>query len=111
MASSDERLASIERAVLAIGEYVAFEGRRGSHHDDLRHALRRALDDLRASVGSGATSVPSAAGRGQHATEAPGAELTESPSTAGDATDPVPPNLPTTYLPGASLDAQERRAS
>src|SRR5215218_7365597 len=98
------RLEGIERALLAIGEYVAFEGRSGSHYEELRGRLIEELDRLRAAVGA----VPTTAPRGRHGSEAPGQDLGVPAASGGDAVDPVPPNMPSTYLPRVPQDAQDR---
>jgi hypothetical protein len=96
--TDDGRITRIEHALLAIGEYVAHEGDRGFAHDQKREAVLRALDGLRQHVSVRA--VASAHPNGQ-VTEAPGATLGPTDS-GGDAVDPVPPNLPTTYLENAT---------
>jgi hypothetical protein len=111
MATSDERrLDRIERALLAIGDYVAFEGRGGAHYEQLRARLADALDELRATVGDRAP-TPSKALHGRHDSEAPGQDLQIPPASGGDAVDPLPPNMPSTYLPRVGQDAADREAS
>jgi hypothetical protein len=100
------RLDRIERALLAIGDYVAFEGRSGAHYEALRARLADAVDELRAAVGDRA---PKAL-HGRHDSEAPGQDLQVPPASGGDEVDPLPPNMPTTYLPRVAQDAVEREA-
>jgi hypothetical protein len=104
----DGRLARIERALLAIGDYVAFEGRRGSHYDEARARLADVLGDLRSALGDRA---PETALRGRHDSDAPGQDLGRPPGSGGDVVDPIPPNMPSTYLPRVTQDAVEREAS
>jgi hypothetical protein len=89
---------SVEQALIAIGEYVTCEADHGWMHDQKRRAALRALDELRQHVSVRA--VAGAHPNGQ-VTEAPGARLGPTDS-GGDAVDPVPPNLPTTYLENAT---------
>jgi hypothetical protein len=110
MAGDDERrLDRIERALLAIGDYVAFEGRSGALYEELRARLADTLDELRSALGDRAR-PPAKRLRGRHDSEAPGQDLQIPPASGGDEVDPLPPNMPSTYLPRVSQDAVEREA-
>ena len=111
MSTSDEpRVDRIERALLAIGEYVAFEGRSGAHYEELRARLCAELAELRSALGD-RVGTASTALQGRNGSEAPGQDLHTPPASGGDEVDPLPPNMPSTYLPSVSPDAVEREAS